>query len=197
MNMSKSNPPIGKADDCDGAEAAEREIIDLTQDMDLQSVSLPTPDPMAGISSYGAARMSKRPRLQAVDPNNNKGTKGVKRRDDFHPPGGTSYVVEDTNDTEAGIIVDLTQDPESRENLYDEEVTIQDKSSIEVVAASEVSSASEVGAALMADLFFMPQMAESESMEAVREAHGRLKCPHCPRIFHKRFGVERHIRNCH
>ena len=62
------------------------------------------------------------------------------------------------------------------------------------------SSPSEVNAASLAEirshLFFMGSWLAEATPEELREVHGQLKCPNCPRVFRKRFGAERHIREC-
>ena len=90
-------------------------------------------------------------------------------------------------DTAAGGVggddpIDLTRDPGD-----------QDKS----------SSPPEVNAAASGDLaeirvhlsFLGPWLAEATPQE-LREVYGQIKCPHCPRVFRKRFGAERHILEC-
>ena len=39
-------------------------------------------------------------------------------------------------------------------------------------------------------------MAPKATSEELRRVYGQLKCPHCPRVFRKQFGAERHIREC-
>ena len=39
-------------------------------------------------------------------------------------------------------------------------------------------------------------MAPKATSEELRMVFGQLKCPHCPRVFRKQFGAERHIRVC-
>ena len=113
-----------------------------------------------------ATKMIKRLRLD--DPNNNN-------NEDAAAAGGVGG--EDP--------IDLTRDPAPS--------GIQDQSS----SPPEVNAAASVDLSeIRAHLSFMGPLLDEATPEELREVYGLLKCPHCPRVLLKRFGAERHIREC-